>query len=195
MRYDPEHKAHTRQRIVEAAAARLRGHGIAATGVAGVMAEAKLTHGGFYAHFGSKEELVAAAIGQAFDDRYRLFLTHLDGPDPRSVLGGFIDSYLSDAHAASPEQGCPIPPLAGEVARMPGPVRVAMVEGMDRLIEAMATLLDRMGVVDASLQATSMMNEMAGALMLAGVVADSGKRSRILAASREALHRRLDHAR
>ena len=64
----------------------------------------------------------------------------LPGSDPRSVLGGFIDSYLSDAHAASPEQGCPMPSLAGEVARMHGPVRVAMVEGMDRLIEANGNL-------------------------------------------------------
>ncbi len=194
MRYDPEHKTRTRARILEAAAARLRGQGVAATGVAGVMAEAKLTHGGFYAHFGSKDELVAAAIGQAFDDRYRPFLAHLDDADPKAVLGGFIDSYLSDAHAASPEQGCPMPPLAGEVARMPGPVRAAMVEGMDRLIEAIAMLLDRMGVADASLQATSMMSEMAGALMLAGVVLDAARRATILAASRDALRRRLDRA-
>jgi TetR/AcrR family transcriptional repressor of nem operon len=194
MRYNSEHKAQTRARILEAAATSLRGQGVAATGVASVMGEANLTHGGFYAHFGSKDELVSAAIGQAFDDRYRDFLTHLDGPDPKAALGCFIDSYLSQAHARTPEQGCPLPSLAGEVARMPDPVRLAMAEGMERLIDGIAKLLAGIGVDEARFQATSMMSEMAGALMLAGMVPDPARRADILATSRAALRRRLDIA-
>lgn len=191
MRYDRDHKAQTRARIVQAAAAGIRAQGAEAMRVGDVMARAGLTHGGFYAHFPSKEALVAAAIAQAFEDRYAGFLRHLDDPDPAAALTGLIDSYLSDGHARAPESGCPMPPLAGEVARMPDLARAQMEAGWARLVSGVEGLLVRQGLPDAPSLAISVMNELVGALTVARFIADDAGRARILAGSRKALRQRL----
>lgn len=191
MRYDRDHKAQTRARIVQAAAAGIRARGAEAIRVGDVMAHAGLTHGGFYAHFPSKEALVAEAIAQAFEDQYASFLRHLDAPDPAAGLAGLIDSYLSDAHVRAPESGCPMPPLAGEVARMPDVARNQMEAGWARLVSGVEVLLFRLGLPDAPSLAVSVINEMVGALVLARLVADEPTRQRILAGSRLALRQRL----
>lgn len=191
MRYDRDHKAQTRARIVQAAAAGIRAQGAEAMRVGDVMARAGLTHGGFYAHFPSKEALVAEAIAQAFEDRYAGFLKHLDAPDPAVALAGLIDSYLSDAHVRAPESGCPMPPLAGEVARMPEVARNQMEAGWARLVSGVEDLLSRLGLPEAPSLALSVMNELVGALTLARLVADESARQRVLASSRQALRQRL----
>ncbi len=191
MRYDRGHKAETRARIVQAAAAGIRAQGAEAIRVGDVMARAGLTHGGFYAHFPSKEALVAEAIAQAFEDRYAGFLKHLDAPDPATALAGLIDSYLSDAHVGTPESGCPMPSLAGEVARMPDVARNQMEAGWVRLVTGVENLLSRLGRPDAASLAVSVMNELVGALTVARLVADEPARQHILASSRQALRQRL----
>ncbi len=191
MRYDRDHKAQTRARIVQAAAAGMRVKGAEAMRVGDVMAQAGLTHGGFYAHFPSKEALVAEAIAQAFDDRYAGFPKHLDDPDPAAALAGLIDSYLSDAHVRAPESGCPMPPLAGEVARMPKVARNQMESGWARLVSGVEGLLSRLRLPDAPSLAVSVMNELVGAVTLARLVADEPARQRILASSRQTLRQRL----
>lgn len=159
--------------------------------VGDVMARAGLTHGGFYAHFPSKEALVAEAVAQAFEDRYAGFLRHLDGPDPDAALTGLIDSYLSDAHVRAPESGCPMPPLAGEMARMPAVVRTQMEAGWARLVSGIEDLLIRLGRPDAPALAVSVMNELVGALTIARLIVDESGRERVLAGSRTALRHRL----
>ena len=191
MRYDRDHKTQTRSRIVQAAAEGIRAQGAEAMRVGDVMARAGLTHGGFYAHFASKEALVAEAIAQAFEDRYAGFLKHLDAPEPAAALAGLIDSYLSEIHVRAPESGCPMPSLAGEVARMPDVARSQMEAGWARLVSGVEGLLSRLGLPDAPSLAVSVMNELVGALMVARLVADEPARQRILASSREALRQRL----
>jgi len=98
MRYDAEHKQKTREKVLKAAAKAIRADGPHRVGVADVMSKAGLTHGGFYAHFTSKDDLIAAAIEQMFDEsRIRMARETEDKP-PREALRSYIDFYLSSGH-------------------------------------------------------------------------------------------------
>src|SRR5262245_61543283 len=117
MPWPRHHKARTRKRIVQAAAAAFRARGISDVGVDEVMESAGLTRGGFYAHFGSKDELVCEALDQADAETLALLGDGGGGAAPRERLHAAVDAYLSEMHAAHPERGCPVAALAPEVAR------------------------------------------------------------------------------
>jgi TetR/AcrR family transcriptional repressor of nem operon len=123
------HRAETRERILDAAATCFRRRGYAATGVDAVMAEAGLTHGGFYAHFPSKADLLTATVAGCGDHPTRnpLFhsVAHLRGVE---LIAGVIDAYLSRWHRDHPEQGCPIPSLGPELPRI-DPVLAPVIGG------------------------------------------------------------------
>ena len=107
MRYVLEHKQLTRKKVVREAAIAIREHGPDRIGIASLMAKAGLTHGGFYAHFKSKDELVAEAISHMFDERYEAFLKHMEGVEPARGLAAFVDRYLSVRLRNRPNEGCP----------------------------------------------------------------------------------------
>jgi TetR/AcrR family transcriptional repressor of nem operon len=191
MRYDSERKARTRARVLQEAAATIRAVGPDGIGVAGLMAKVGLTHGGFYAHFKSKDDLVAQAITQMFDDSHALFDSCTERRTPSDGLAGYIDAYLSERHRDEIGRGCPLPRLCGELARLPQGARDRFAEGAAGLTERIAGLLDRMGGSDAELTAASVVSEMVGAMALARAVPDRGQSRLILKASREALKTRL----
>src|SRR5690349_19688540 len=117
MRYSREHKQETHDRIVKKASVRLREKGAHGIGVADLMKEAGLTHGGFYAHFDSREALVMEAFAYAMDrsmDHWRK-LTDEVAPEKRLAL--VAESYLSTLHRDNPGTGCSIPALGAEIAR------------------------------------------------------------------------------
>ena len=128
MPWSKEHKQETRQRIVAAAAQAFRERGVAHVGVSEIMGSAGLTHGGFYAHFRSKDELVAEAMAQAFADARRMKAEHID-PMTDPVLGEAMP-YLSPFHLRHPEHGCPLPTLASELARGAAKTRKALASGI-----------------------------------------------------------------
>src|SRR5262244_1986400 len=101
--------AKTRERIVTAAAAEFRQHGIAATGLADLMKAAGLTHGGFYRHFASKDQLVAEATTAALD-------ALLEGMAAHPTVSAAVAAYLSTRHRDNPASGCPLAALGGELA-------------------------------------------------------------------------------
>ena len=113
MPWPRDHKQETRQRIVEAAASAFREHGIEQTTVAEIMQQAGLTHGGFYAHFQSKDELVAEAVKYASEQVSKIF----DSPNTKHPLLEVSGAYLSVPHMAHPERGCPVAALATELNR------------------------------------------------------------------------------
>jgi TetR/AcrR family transcriptional repressor of nem operon len=191
MRYDSEHKARTRARVLKEAAATIRAVGPDGIGVAGLMAKVGLTHGGFYAHFKSKEDLVAEAVGQMFNDSLAMFESRTEGRAPADGLTSYIDFYLSEWHRDQADRGCPLPRLSGELARLPGPARDRFAKGAAGLTRRIAELLDKLGMSDAELAAASVVSEMVGALALARAVPDREQSNRILKASREGLKRRL----
>lgn len=191
MRYDSEHKERTRRKVLTEAAAAIRELGPDRIGVAGLMAKAGLTHGGFYAHFRSKDDLIAQAIGQMFEDSHGNFVRWTQDRPPAEGLARFIGNYVSARHRDTPDRGCPIPSLSGDLARMPPEARARFTEGVDRLTGALAGLLEQMGKPDAKALAASVLAEMIGALALSRAVGDPASSDRILEASRDALKARL----
>lgn len=117
MPWPKEHKRYTRERIIEAAAAAFREHGIDEVGVADVMRKAGLTHGGFYAHFASKDDLLAKAIQYASEQVSELLESAAKDPTSNRRLLDAALIYLSSAHLAHPEWGCPIAALGPDLVR------------------------------------------------------------------------------
>ncbi|MDC8014272.1 TetR/AcrR family transcriptional regulator [Tahibacter soli] len=191
MRYDAEHKQQTRDKVVKAAARAIRAKGPDGVGIAQVMADVGLTHGGFYAHFASKDDLVAAAVGQMFDEsRARLAAETRDRP-AADGLRAYIDFYLSPAHRDARRAGCPIAALASDLPRMAAKQRRHFSAGSERLVEALAALLRDVGRAEPVADARSTFAELLGALSIARIESDAGRSDEILASSRAAIKRRL----
>jgi TetR/AcrR family transcriptional repressor of nem operon len=186
-----EKKARSRERILHEAAAAIRAEGAERVSVQAVMARAGMTVGGFYAHFASKDDLLAEAVTCMFDERYARYLAQIDDGPAEDVLRGFIDSYLSLRHRDAVDRGCPIPPLAGEIGRLADSVRAAFVAGMERLTDAITMLLARLDQPEPAALASSILAELAGAISLARVQPDRTKAEAMLAASRRRIYTRL----
>lgn len=197
MRYDAEHKQKTRERVLKEAAKAIRAEGPHRIAVAGVMAKAGLTHGGFYAHFESKDDLVAAAIEQMFADARTRFAKETGDRSPADGLCAYIDFYLSPAHRDARSTGCPITALAADLPRIEGGARDQYGQGVDRLAGRIANLLALLGHLallgrpDAEAMGRSVLAELVGALSLSRAVADPAQSNLILETSRAALKRRL----
>ena len=192
MRYDADHKQETRRKVLKAAARAIRADGPFKVGVAGVMAQAGLTHGGFYAHFASKDELVAAGIGQMFDDGRGRLQRETGNRAPVDALAAYIDFYLSAEHRDARNSGCPLPFLAADAPRLSGPARDRFAQGVADLTARLAGRLAAVGRTDPETDARSLLSEMVGALSLARADPDPSRSDAILATSRAALKARFD---
>lgn len=117
MRYPASRKQQSRERILSAAADLFRRRGLDATGVDAVMAAAGLTAGGFYAHFRSKDALVAAAVAKAGEKAHARWIVPFDALRGRAWSRAFVERYLSEEHRDDRESGCTLPALSGDVAR------------------------------------------------------------------------------
>jgi len=120
MRYTPEHKQQTRERILEAAGRVFREQGYGGGGIAAVMKEAGLTHGGFYAHFEDKEELLAEAITRVVGESSRVRVAGCEHLTGLAWVVAVCDRYLSEQHMRAVGEGCPAPCLLSELARSGG---------------------------------------------------------------------------
>ncbi len=175
MRFEKGHKEVTKRRIIETASARFRRDGVAATGIAGLMADAGLTHGGFYAHFSSKEELVREAVATA-----------LAGTKSRAVLEqsgleAYIRSYLRAAHRDAPELGCAAAALAPEIARHDKTTRADFTEGLEGIFARIAARLpEHVPEAQRWQTAVGIFGVMMGTLQMARAVADKELSDRIL---------------
>jgi TetR/AcrR family transcriptional repressor of nem operon len=190
MRYSKEHKAETRQQILIQAARHFLADGIAETGIAGLMAEAGLTHGGFYAHFGSKDALVAAAIASGFAHT-RAALERAAASDG---LDGIIGLYLGPRHRDIPSKGCFAALLSQEIARLPLQVRESFTTEVAALLRLIGDHLPAPGDGKNLTQqqrddrAIMILASMMGSLQLARAVTDAQQSDRILKLGTEAAH-------
>ena len=191
MRYDTEHKQKTRTKVLQAAAKAIRADGPHRVAVAGVMADAGLTHGGFYAHFASKDELVAAAIEHMFDETRARVQHEMEGRGPAEGLSAYIDFYLSRKHRDARGSGCPMAALASDLPRLDEAVREQFAAGASRLTATLSEKLAALGHVNVDAEARSMVAELIGALSLARIEPDAKRSDTILAASRHQLKQRL----
>lgn len=181
MRYSNEHKAETRRRVLKEAAQEIRAKGPDGVAVAAVMARAGLTHGGFYAHFESKDAMIADAIGTMFDDARGRSDAIEQTNDPRAALKAYIDFYLSPAHRDRRERGCPLPALSGDLARSGEQQRARFGMGMEALTMRLAKALGGIGIAEAHAEGSAMLAQMVGAVALSRAVADPAQSDAILA--------------
>lgn len=191
MRYVLDHKQLTRKKVVREAAIAIREHGPDRIGIASLMAKAGLTHGGFYAHFKSKDELVAEAISHMFDERYEAFLKHMEGVDPARGLAAFVDRYLTVRLRNRPNEGCPLPSLSGDLARMPAAARKRFEAGTRRLTDSIADKLRAIKRPHPDALAASVLSEMVGAMAIARAMSDSARSEQILKDTRDSVKARM----
>ena len=181
MRYASDHKAETRRRVLKEAAREIRAKGPDGVAVSGIMARAGLTHGGFYAHFASKDELVAEAVGAMFDDARARSAGIGQENDPRAALRAYVDFYLSRAHRDGRDRGCPLPTLSGDFARSDALARDRFGAGLKGLTERLARGLRGVGCATPEADAAAMLAQMVGAVALSRAVSDPAQSDAILA--------------
>jgi TetR/AcrR family transcriptional regulator, transcriptional repressor for nem operon len=180
VRYSSEHKAETRKRVLKEAGRAIRRDGPDRIAVAGIMERAGLTHGGFYAHFTSKDALINEAIGTMFDDA-RARVTRRDDAEPIVQLRHYVDFYLSPAHRDGRDRGCPLPALSGDLARASDKVRERFGAGADALTKRVAEWLREMGRATPERDASAILAQLVGAVALARAVGDTAQSDAILA--------------
>jgi TetR/AcrR family transcriptional repressor of nem operon len=189
MRYGKDQKQATRRRIVEAAGRRFKQDGIDGAGVAAVMSDAGLTNGAFYAHFTSKEDLVANVLAdQLRDQRQSLDSQSSD----RAGLEAFIRSYLSPQHRDQCADGCPSAALLDEIARRPTATRQVFTDELMGVIDDIASRLDPTDVEVARKDALTVFGLMVGTLQLARALTDRELSDQLLARSVETALKLLD---
>lgn len=193
MRYPSGHKSDTRRRIVAAAARAFRGGGIAEVSIPRVMADAGLTHGGFYAHFASKDALVAEVCAATMAEAEARLHRWAGRADGGATLGAVLDGYLSEAHRDDPARGCAMPALGSELPRQAPGVRAAFTATLRGYLRALDALIGEPdadaapGGAGPSDRALATLSAMAGAILLARAVDDSALGERILHATRDFL--------
>ena len=192
VRYDRDRKERTRERVVAEAARAIRTEGPDGMGVAAVRASAGLTHGGFYAHFASKDDLIVAALAQLSGHVLANFDRLTTGKAPSDALRAYIDFYLSAQHRDARERGCPLPALSADLPRSAIPAaREWFSRCITRLAGALTVPIAALGHPEPDALASSVLAELIGALSMARGVADPKPSGMLLRRSRQQLKARL----
>jgi TetR/AcrR family transcriptional regulator, transcriptional repressor for nem operon len=169
VRYGKDHKQATRQRIIETAGRRFKRDGIDGSGIATLMADAGLTNGAFYAHFTSKEDLVANAVADQLREQRASFSAQI--PD-RAGVEQFVRDYLSVAHRDNPQDGCPSAALLEEIGRCPDATKRAYTDGLLAVIDDVAAHIAPQDPPSARVMTLSVFAMMVGTLQLSRALAD-----------------------
>ncbi|AOF84058.1 bacterial regulatory s, tetR family protein [Hydrogenophaga sp. RAC07] len=186
MEIAPSRKALTHERILDTAARAIRRAGFQGVGVADIMKEAGLTHGGFYAHFASRDALLVEALEHAGRQSAERIargnaVREAKGASPFRAL---IEGYLSDRHLSNAEEGCAVAALASEMPRQAPEVRSAAAQRVRGLVERVG---DTLPADAAPGTATAVASQMVGALQLARALGNNAEGRALLAANRSAL--------
>jgi TetR/AcrR family transcriptional regulator, transcriptional repressor for nem operon len=168
-RYGKEQKQTTRRRILEVAGRRLKRDGIDGSGVATLMADAGLTNGAFYAHFESKDDLVAQTVAEQLRGQRQRFRAL---PPGRAGLEQLIRAYLSVEHRDNPDGGCPSAALLDEIGRSTGATRRAYTDGLVSVIDDLAARLPSNDPDQSRVQALSVFALLVGTLQVSRALAD-----------------------
>jgi TetR/AcrR family transcriptional regulator, transcriptional repressor for nem operon len=163
VRYGPERKQETRRRIIEAAGRRFKADGIDGSGIAALMADAGLTNGAFYAHFDSKDDLVASAVADQLREQCEILEAAAPG---HTGMEQILRTYLSVQHRDSPEHGCPSAALLDEIARSADTTRRAYTDGVLTVIDDVAARVAPHDPHSARVLAFSIYALMVGTLQL-----------------------------
>lgn len=183
-------KEETHDRILAVASVALRRQGFAGVGVADVMREAGLTHGGFYAHFANRDALLVEALDRAARDSGAVVTAATQACRSHGLSGfrALVESYLSDQHLSALEAGCPVAALAADMPRQAGAVRAASTERVRLLVDGVRSALP----AAHRPQAFAVAGTLVGALQLARALGDNAEGRAALAASRQFLLESFD---
>jgi TetR/AcrR family transcriptional repressor of nem operon len=188
--YSQTHKAETHAKLVKLAGRVLRKNGPEQLAVVELMHAAGLTHGGFYAHFKSREVLLVEALGGIFEEAQQKYHRLGDGLPPRRALKNFIDAYVSPAHRDS-LSGCPIVTLGSDFPRQSRAFRITFNSGVTNLVSILAEWIDAAGIPNSEALAASILSAMAGAIGVARAVSNKRLSDDVLKATRETIKGRL----
>ncbi|HYU45909.1 MAG TPA: TetR/AcrR family transcriptional regulator [Terriglobales bacterium] len=187
MRYEPDHKARTHHRILKNAARRFRAEGLNGPGVATVMKASGLTVGGFYKHFRSKDDLLAAAIEEGFSEFGEKVFTALKDIPAAERWKEIVRWYLSPEHCEHAGTGCPIAALAPEIARAAPAVRKRIAGTLTAWRERMLQFMPGRTAAERETNFTIIFTAMAGAVSIARILPDPMEKQNILSSVREHL--------
>jgi len=191
MRYEPDYKARTRQKVLAEATKIMRAEGVQGMGVANVMGKAGLTHGAFYAHFESKDALIDETIAEMIAQARGRFDSVTADLPPADALRAYVEFYLSPRHRDNTQTSCPLPWIAGEIPRLGASARKRYGACIAGLGEILATRLRALEHAGADAEATSVVAELIGALSLARAVADKAQSDAILGRAKDSILGRL----
>ena len=187
MRRSKQDKAASHERIVNTAAARIRESGIDQPGVAEIMRDAGLTHGGFYKHFDSREELIDAAVKRALTENEPTVARMMkDADDP---LASFAEWYVSTAHRDDPAHGCGVVALGADVSRLGGTRQEAYRAQVDHYLAHLQSLMDG-DDEDSRKRASVTLSAMVGAVTIARALGPTPRSEELLRDVREAVRER-----
>ncbi len=189
MRRSKKETEETRQRIVEMAADEFRQHGIVTSSIADLMAAVGLTHGGFYRHFDSKEQLVAEATAAALDTMLDTLATAASGKKGRNGLKAALAVYVCAEHCNNLREGCPLAALGSELARSDKTVRDVATIGFSRMVEILAAHFDQARPAEARKRAMATAAAMIGAVTMSRVLTDQKLSDALLQAVEESITR------
>jgi TetR/AcrR family transcriptional repressor of nem operon len=185
-------KQETHDRIVRTAAAAIRKHGFDGISVADLMEEAGLTHGGFYAHFASRDAMLAEALDEAAHESLDRLSKAADDAKPQNALDATVDAYLSDRHVAHPEHGCTFAALGSETTRQSPAIRHVATRRVREMVDLLERQMSGSSKASRHEDALGVMTTMVGALLLARVVDDPQLSKDLRAAAKRMIARRDD---
>jgi uncharacterized protein (TIGR00369 family) len=191
MRYSETHKEETHAKLLKLASKALREKGPDQIVIADVMSAAGLTHGGFYAHFSSKDAFLSESLASAFAHSSGRISRLVEGLPPRDALSAYIDHYVSAAHRDDPATGCPISALSSDLPRQPRRFQAAFDKGVKAIFARLESWMEAANVPDAGALAPSIFSAMAGAVTLSRAISDRKLSDEILEAARTGIKARL----
>jgi TetR/AcrR family transcriptional repressor of nem operon len=189
MRYPPEHKAEVRQKIVKDASLRVRGEGLTGAAVAAVMRDTGLTHGGFYKHFASKEDLLMESVQEAFRDIIEKLVHAAEQSHSGEAWKAIVKSYLSLDYCDHAEHGCPLTALAPELARGDKTMRSQLFAELVNYRDRMVSFMPGRRTSDKERAFFVIFSTMIGAVQIARMLPDRAVQEKVLASAREFLLR------
>jgi TetR/AcrR family transcriptional regulator, transcriptional repressor for nem operon len=188
MRYRPEHKAEIHQQIVKDASRRVRAEGLNGAAVAAVMRDAGLTHGGFYKHFESKDDLVLESLRDGFAEIADLLSRVAEQAPPGQAWKAIVKTYLRPEMCEHPERGCPLPLLAPELARADPEMKARIVAELAKYKNRMQPFMPGRRTVDKERAFFAIFSTMIGTIALARIL-PAPMRAKVLASTRDLLLR------
>ena len=187
MRYPSRHKAEIHQKIVKDASRRVRAEGVTGAAVSAVMRDAGLTHGGFYKHFESKDDLLIESLGEAFQEIEERLLQAAEQSQRGTAWKAIVTAYLSPEHCDHAERGCPLAALAPELARADKAMKAPIARELIQYKARMFPWMPGRRAADKERAFFAIFSTMIGAIAIARILPDQAARAKVLATARDFL--------